>query len=94
MRILCAFISEQLLSGQVLDQALIEVLCSQEGDEVDGDRAEGSYLGAHSSKPLRPDRWLLPTRHIHDIARGLAHTFDAQQAVRCQVGQIACGCGF
>ncbi len=41
MRILCAFISEQLLSGQVLDQALIEALCSQEGDEADGDRAEG-----------------------------------------------------
>ena len=38
---------ELLLPGQVVDQALIAALCSEEGDEVDGKRAEGCYLGAH-----------------------------------------------
>lgn len=38
---------ELLLPGQVVDQALIAALCSEEGDEVDGTRAEGCYLGAH-----------------------------------------------
>ncbi len=38
---------ELLLPGQVVDQALIAALCSEEGDEVDGDRVEGCYLGAH-----------------------------------------------
>ena len=38
---------ELLLPGQVVDQALIAALCSEEGDEVDGQRAEGCYLGAH-----------------------------------------------
>lgn len=38
---------ELLLPGQVVDQALIAVLCSEEGDEADGARAEGCYLGAH-----------------------------------------------
>jgi len=36
---------ELLLPGQVMDQALIAALCSEEGEEVDG--AEGCYLGAH-----------------------------------------------
>ena len=35
---------ELLLPGQVVDQALIAALCSEEGD---GERAEGCYLGAH-----------------------------------------------
>ena len=38
---------ELLLPGQVADQALIAALCSEEGDEADGERAEGCYLGAH-----------------------------------------------
>jgi hypothetical protein len=38
---------ELLLPGQVVDQALIAALCSEEGDEVDEERAEGCYLGAH-----------------------------------------------
>ena len=38
---------ELLLPGQVVDQALIAALCSEEGDEADGVRAEGCYLGAH-----------------------------------------------
>jgi hypothetical protein len=38
---------ELLLPGQVVDQDLIAALCSEEGDEVDGERAEGCYLGAH-----------------------------------------------
>ena len=38
---------ELLLPGQVVDLALIAALCSEEGDEVDGERAEGCYLGAH-----------------------------------------------
>ena len=38
---------ELLLPGQVVDQALIAALCSEDGDEVDGDRVEGCYLGAH-----------------------------------------------
>ena len=38
---------ELLLPGQVADLALIAALCSEEGDEVDGERAEGCYLGAH-----------------------------------------------
>jgi hypothetical protein len=38
---------ELLLPGQVVNQALIAALCSEEGDEVDGERAEGCYLGAH-----------------------------------------------
>lgn len=38
---------ELLLPGQVVDQALIDALCSEEGEEVDGERAEGCYLGAH-----------------------------------------------
>jgi hypothetical protein len=38
---------ELLLPGQVLDQALIAALCSEEGEEADGERAEGCYLGAH-----------------------------------------------
>lgn len=38
---------ELLLPGQVVDQALIAALCSEEGDEMDGERAEGCYLGAH-----------------------------------------------
>ena len=39
---------ELLLPGQVVDQALIAALCSEEGDEPgDGERAEGCYLGAH-----------------------------------------------
>jgi len=38
---------ELLLPGQVVDQALIAALCSEEGDEADGQRAVGCYLGAH-----------------------------------------------
>jgi hypothetical protein len=38
---------ELLLPGQVVDQALIAALCSEEGDELDGERSEGCYLGAH-----------------------------------------------
>ena len=38
---------ERLLPGQVVEQALIAALCSEEGDEVDGERAESCYLGAH-----------------------------------------------
>ena len=39
---------ELLLPGQVVDQALIAALCSEEGDEMnDAERAEGCYLGAH-----------------------------------------------
>ena len=38
---------ELLLPGQVADLALIAALCSEEGEEVDGERAEGCYLGAH-----------------------------------------------
>ncbi|PUE43528.1 hypothetical protein [Limnohabitans sp. Hippo3] len=38
---------ELLLPGQVVDQALIAALCSEEDEEVDGERAEGCYLGAH-----------------------------------------------
>ncbi len=38
---------ELLLPGQMADLALIAALCSEEGDEVDGERAEGCYLGAH-----------------------------------------------
>jgi hypothetical protein len=38
---------ELLLPGQVVDQALIAALCSEEGNEVDGERAEGCYLGVH-----------------------------------------------
>ena len=38
---------ELLLPGQVADLALIAALCSEEGGEVDGERAEGCYLGAH-----------------------------------------------
>jgi hypothetical protein len=39
---------ELLLPGQVVDQALIAALCSEEGDEPsNGERAEGCYLGAH-----------------------------------------------
>jgi hypothetical protein len=38
---------ELLLPGQVANHALIAALCSEEGDEVDGVRAEGCYLGAH-----------------------------------------------
>jgi hypothetical protein len=38
---------ELLLPGQVVDQALMAALCSEDGDEVDGERAEGCYLGAH-----------------------------------------------
>ena len=38
---------ELLLPGQVVDQALIAALCSEEGDEVDGERAQGCYLAAH-----------------------------------------------
>ena len=38
---------ELLLPGQVVDQALIAALCSEEGDEPNAERAEGCYLGAH-----------------------------------------------
>lgn len=38
---------ELLLPGQVADLALMAALCSEEGDEADGERAEGCYLGAH-----------------------------------------------
>jgi hypothetical protein len=38
---------ELLLPGQVVDQALIAALCSEEGEEADGERAEGCYLEAH-----------------------------------------------
>ncbi len=38
---------ELLLPGQVVDQALIAALCSEEGEEVDGERVEGCYLGVH-----------------------------------------------
>ncbi len=38
---------ELLLPGQVADLALIAALCSEEGDEADGARAEGCCLGAH-----------------------------------------------
>ena len=38
---------ELLLPGQVVDQALIAALCSEEGDDADAERAEGCYLGAH-----------------------------------------------
>jgi hypothetical protein len=36
---------ELLLPGQVVDQALIAALCSEEGDDVE--RVEGCYLGSH-----------------------------------------------
>jgi len=38
---------ELLLPGQLVDQALIAALCSEEGEEADGERTEGCYLGAH-----------------------------------------------
>jgi len=38
---------ELLLPGQVVDQALIAALCNEEGDEVNGERTDGCYLGAH-----------------------------------------------
>jgi hypothetical protein len=38
---------ELLLPGQVVDHALIAALCNEEGDEVDGERVEGCYLGVH-----------------------------------------------
>lgn len=38
---------ELLLPGQVVDQALIAALCSEEGDEMDMTRPEGCYLGGH-----------------------------------------------
>ncbi len=38
---------ELLLPGQVADLALIAALCSEEGDDADGERAEWCYLGAH-----------------------------------------------
>ncbi len=38
---------ELLLPGQVVDKALIAALCSEEGDEADGARAERCYIGAH-----------------------------------------------
>ncbi len=38
---------ELLLPGQVVDQSLIAALCSEEGEEVDGERVEGCYLGVH-----------------------------------------------
>jgi hypothetical protein len=38
---------ELLLPGQVLNQALIAALCSEEGDEMDMARTEGCYLGGH-----------------------------------------------
>jgi hypothetical protein len=38
---------ELLLPGQVVDQALIAALCSEESDEADGERTEGCYLRAH-----------------------------------------------
>ena len=38
---------ELLLPGQVVDSALIAALGSEEGDEVDVERLEGCYLGAH-----------------------------------------------
>ena len=38
---------ELLLPGQVVEQALIAALCTEEGVEVDGEPAEGCYHGAH-----------------------------------------------
>ena len=38
---------ELLLPGQVADPALMAALCSEEGDEVDGERSQGCDLGAH-----------------------------------------------
>jgi len=38
---------ELRLPGQVVEQALIAALRSEEGVEVDGEPAEGCYLGAH-----------------------------------------------
>jgi hypothetical protein len=38
---------ELLLPGQVVDQALIDALCSEEGDEAEGERADACYLGLH-----------------------------------------------
>jgi hypothetical protein len=38
---------ELLLPGQVVDQALIAALCREEGDDVDAERNEACYLGAH-----------------------------------------------
>ena len=38
---------ELLLPGQVADQALMAALCIEEGDEPDGERADGCFLGAH-----------------------------------------------
>ena len=38
---------ELLLPGQVVNQALIAALCSEEGEVADGERAERCYLGAH-----------------------------------------------
>ena len=38
---------ELLLPGQVADQALMAALCNEEGDEPDGERADGCFLGAH-----------------------------------------------
>lgn len=40
------------------------------------------------------DRRLQPPRHVHRVARGLAHAFYAQQAMAQQVGQVARGGGF
>jgi len=38
---------ELLLPGQVVDQALIAALCSEESDEADVERADACYIGAH-----------------------------------------------
>jgi hypothetical protein len=38
---------ELLLPGQVVNQALIAALCREEGDEVDAERNDACYLGAH-----------------------------------------------
>jgi hypothetical protein len=38
---------ELLLPGQMVDPVWMAALCSEEGDEADGVRAEGCYLGVH-----------------------------------------------
>ncbi len=38
---------ELLLPGQVADQGLMAALCSAEGDEPDGEQAEGCFFGTH-----------------------------------------------
>jgi len=59
-----------LLTGQMVDQALIAAPCSEEGDEAVAERTEGYYLGAHwapNEIATKQHKFLIKSRLFNNV---------------------------